>query len=286
MLSYKQIPKNNSMPISYCLCRLGVANFKQTIVYKKESVFKAYEGTVIGQCTNCGLLKTFPTKTNKSFNPQVSRTGFFKSKEKQLTKLFNPVVNKIAKFKNKGTVLDVGCSSGLLLSLLQKKGYFVFGIEPNKEAQQQAQKRIGNNIFLGTLSQFSKGNTTKFDCIVYNHVLEHIEAVNEEFKLIKKHLKKGGILVIGVPNTDNIIFKIRQKYWESLMPNEHVWQFSGKYLINYLASKNFNVQDVSYYNDRRQDYPFLKQVYFRFLSLINKLVGTGEAVLIIAKFAE
>jgi 2-polyprenyl-3-methyl-5-hydroxy-6-metoxy-1,4-benzoquinol methylase len=270
------------MVTSNCLCQRIAVNFKQTIIYKNETVFKAYEGTVIGQCTNCGLLKTFPTKNNKSFNPQVSRTGFYKSEEKQLTKLFYPVVNKINKFKNKGAVLDVGCSSGLLLSLLQKKGYSVSGIEPNKKAQQQAKKRIGNNIFLGTLSQFSKGNRTKFDYIIYNHVLEHIEAVNEEFSLIKKHLKKGGILVIGVPNTNNIIFKIRQKYWESLMPNEHIWHFSDKYLINYLKNNNFRVQDVSYYNDRRQDYPFLKRIYFMFLGLINKLMGTGEAVLIVA----
>ena len=105
-----------------------------------------------------------------------------------------------------------------------------------------------------------------FDCIIYNHVLEHIEDINGEFVLIKKALKKNGTLIIGVPNTDNMIFKIRRKYWESLLPNEHIWHFNAKYLAQYLQKQKFEIIKIRFEDDARKSYPFHKQTYFRLLS--------------------
>lgn len=105
----------------------------------------------------------------------------------------------------------------------------------------------------------------------------------EEINLIKKVLKPGGLLVIGVPNINNIIFFLRQKYWEYLVALEHIWHFSKKYLVNFLNKKGFNVSEVSFSNDRRPDYPILKRGYFYFLSIINKLFNTGELMLIVAQ---
>lgn len=264
---------------SACICQKNKTLFKKIIEYKNETVFKDFEGIVIGQCKNCGVLKTVSAgKTN--FDPKQSRFHLYEEKRDLFIPLFQPIVKKIKQYKKSGTILDVGCSSGLLLELLEKEGFDVFGMEPNKAAYFAARGKFGKKIFFGTLAKY---NHKKFDIVIYNHVLEHIDDINKEFSFVKKILKKDGLLVIGAPNIDNIIFKLRQKYWEPLMPKEHLWYFSKRYLTDFLQKNGFKILDISFSDDKRQDYPPLKQIYFRMLSLVNKLMSTGETMLIIAQ---
>ncbi|MBI4973672.1 class I SAM-dependent methyltransferase [Candidatus Roizmanbacteria bacterium] len=253
-------------------------------MYKNETVFNDYEGTVIGRCENCGILKTFPSRKNKLFNPVTTKVEEYERRKKEFEKLFARLTASVEqRVVRKGSVLDVGCSSGILLSLLKRKGFDVWGLEPNKQAFLYAKKILKNNISNDTLSSYLKKQKMKFDCIIYNHVLEHIEDVNAELSLIKRALKKNGVLIIGVPNTHNMIFKIRRKFWESLLPNEHIWHFNTKYLVEYLQKQGFEIVKIGFEDDARRTYPLLKRVYFTLLSLLNRIMGTGEAVLIIAQ---
>ncbi|OGK40723.1 hypothetical protein A3A74_03850 [Candidatus Roizmanbacteria bacterium RIFCSPLOWO2_01_FULL_35_13] len=270
--------------ISSCICDNGKKSyFRKFISYKNETVFKEFEGIVIGKCENCGILKTFPPESGVKFNPKQSRAEFYDNSQEKFIGLFKPIVNLIKKHKKSGTILDVGCSSGILLTLLKKEEFNIKGIEPNKKAFSIAKNKLGKDIFSGTLQDFLGRNKKKFDCIIYNHVLEHIEDPVEEINLAKKILKRGGILILGVPNTSNIIFYLRQKYWEPLMPNEHIWHFNTKYLISLFKRLDLKVIEKYFSDDGRQDYPLMKKSYFRTLSFVNKFFGTGEAVLLVFK---
>jgi len=218
-----------------------------------------------------------------SFNPKQSRKDMYESRKSFFVDLFTPIVDKIKQYKPSGKILDVGCSSGILLELLKKETYDVFGIEPNKKAFLIAKKRFGQNIFYGILKSFIKKSKKKFDVIIYNHVLEHIEDINTELSLIKKSLKKNGIFVLGLPNTSNCIFYLRKKYWEPLMPLEHIWHFSKKIISDFLKKNRFKILDITFSNDDRKDYPFMKRLYFKILSSLNDILHTGEAMLIVAK---
>ena len=272
------------MIISSCLCRAGKnSTFEKHIEYKSERVFKHFEGIVIGKCSNCGILKTITPKSGIKFNPKQSRGEFYDVNKEKFVELFKPIVQLVKQYVDSGSVLDVGCSSGILLSLLQDEGFNVTGIEPNKAAFEKARKRLGYKAFRGTLKDFIKRKRVKFDCIIYNHVLEHIADPIGEIKLAKKILKKTGVLIIGTPNTNNIIFYLRQKYWEPFMPNEHIWHFHSKYLINLFKKLNFEVADKLFFDDMRKDYPLIKRIYFSTLSTLNKIFNTGEATLLVFK---
>lgn len=265
--------------ISSCICS-EKSNFDITIDYK-NSIFVEYQGVVIGKCRKCGILKTIASKNN--FNPKTSFSPFYEINKEKFRKLFYPVAQKLIFFKKSGDLLDIGCSSGILMEILNEKRFNVWGIEPNRQAYALAKKKFGDKIFCGTLENFLKHNKKQFDIIVYNHVLEHIEDVNKELYLIKKTLRKNGILIIGLPNTSNVIFYLRQKFWELLRPNEHIWHFSKKYVTSYLERKNYKILNITFYNDKREDYPYIKRFYFNILSSINKILNTGETILIIAR---
>ena len=148
---------------SACLCQsIKKSRFKEYIKYKNEGVFRLFEGVVIGKCVNCGLLKTFPPKTNNLFNPKQSRGDFYESSEDKFSQLFKPIVNLIKKYKNNGSVLDVGCSSGILLTLLKKESFNIAGIEPNEDAYKKARDKLGGDVFQGTLQDFIKLSTPNF----------------------------------------------------------------------------------------------------------------------------
>lgn len=268
---------------SYCLCtKDNKVSFKNVIVYRNETIFKKYEGVVIKKCERCGLLKTFPPAWGVFFNPTQSRSDLYENNSVEFAHLFKPIVEQIKNYSKGQSVLEVGCSTGILLSLLQKEGFTVQGIEPNKKAAFIAQQKIGKFIYNGTLPSFSKKNKRTFDCVVYNHVLEHIMDVRHELFVIKKILNPNGVFIIGVPNTNNVVFSIRKKYWESLMPNEHVWHFSTGYLISLFKEYGLVTISTSFTNHKRADYPILKKVYFGTLTLLNKILGTGEALLLVS----
>jgi len=265
--------------VDRCLCQKK-SFFKPIIIYKNGDLFKDYQGVIIGRCLICGILKTFP---NKKFNPQTTHFDYYERNKEFFLNLFQPIVKKLQQFKKSGLVLDVGCSSGIMLEILAQKNFDVYGIEINKKAYQIAAKKFPKKIFYGFLADFLKKTKQQFDVVIYNHVFEHINNLNHEIKLIKKILKTGGILVVGVPNYRNFIFFLRQRFWESLQPNEHIWHFCDRYLINYLEKNNFKILDRYYDNDSRKSYPFIKRVYFQFLIFLNKIFKTGESVVIYAK---
>lgn len=272
------------MVTSSCICKNGQQSaFSPYITYEHETVFSAFEGTVIARCTNCGILKTFPAKNNHHYNPQQSRGVFYEENMQRFRSIFQPIVSLVQKYKPHGYVLDVGCSTGILLALLKEKKYEVFGVEPNLNAYKLARKKLGHNIFNGTLASYARQMNKKFDVIIYNHVLEHIENVTGELILVQKLLKKDGVLVIGVPNVRNFVFTVRQKKWELLMPNEHMWQFSDIYLNQLLSCFGFKTEAVVFDNDYRIEYSLMKQLYFRLLILLNKLFHTGEVLLLVAR---
>lgn len=263
---------------SVCICQKK-SKFSAYITYKNEPAFRDYEGIIIGKCTQCNILKTFSSKTI----PSQSHLETYNKNIEKFRELFQPIISLVKKYKPAGKILDVGCANGLLMTVLKDSGYEVFGIEPNSKAFEQAQHKFKNRVFNGMLKEYIRKHTSKYDVIIYNHVMEHIPDINKEIHCIKQILRPGGIIIIGVPNTNNVVFKLRKKYWESLLPLEHIWHFSDIYLKNYLTQKGFTILDLHHSNHTREDYPILKRVYFSLLTIINRLMGTGEAVLIAAR---
>lgn len=272
------------MILSGCLCKKkGRALFKIIVRYQKETFFKPYNGLIIGKCSNCGLLKTIKTSYHKQNREPINTTDYYEKNQDNIVAAFHPIISEIKRYKTSGNVLDVGCSTGILLTLLKKEGFNPYGIEPNKKAFIRAKKKLGININFGVLNDFIKTNKRQYDLVIYNHTLEHIEYIHEELTLVKKILKNDGIIVVGIPNAANVIFYLRQKYWESLLPDQHIWHFNANYIQKLLEKYGFRILKTSFTDHTRSDYPFLKKTYFSLLSIVNKLIGTGEAVLFIAQ---
>lgn len=99
-------------------------------------------------------------------------------------------------------VLDVGCGTGNFALKAAKKGANVLGIDFAEEAINIAKKtRKHKNL------QFKKLNaaeiTEKYDIIVSIGTLEHMDEPFSTLKILKKHLKPRGKIIVTTPNWTN-----------------------------------------------------------------------------------
>lgn len=99
-------------------------------------------------------------------------------------------------------VLDVGCGTGNFALKAAKRGACVLGIDFAEEAINIAKKtRKHKNL------QFQKLNasevTEKYDIIVSIGTLEHMDEPFSTLKILKKHLKPKGKIIVTTPNWTN-----------------------------------------------------------------------------------
>lgn len=104
-------------------------------------------------------------------------------------------------------ILDIGCGFGQILKGIKDLGYAdLYGIDISKEAVDYC-KSIGLNVDrISDLIGFTKSCKDKFDFIIMNHVLEHIDKskIIETLKAIKEGLlNKGGSFLVTVPNAQS-----------------------------------------------------------------------------------
>jgi len=89
----------------------------------------------------------------------------------------------------------------------------------------------------------------KFDVIVFNDVFEHIPEPNKVLKGCLAHLKPDGLLVLNLPSSTGIFYRISRllaliglesffdRLWQKSLPSPHLHYFNLKNL-NELLSKN------------------------------------------------
>lgn len=193
-------------------------------------------GNTILICPNCGLGLTEGEAVLDYV--RYHRDEIYLKENKQFENIFQKRVRTILRFKQNGSALEVGSSTGLLLSLLQKEGWKVQGIEPSKKAANYAEKQgIPTRIL-----SFEKAKIgQKYDAVIFNHVLEHVDNPLEILKKAHFVLDKNGIIFIDVPHFGSFSAKHKKENWEYILPEEHKWHFTKKSLEYLLKKAGFKL---------------------------------------------
>lgn len=100
--------------------------------------------------------------------------------------------------KKEDTLLDIGAGRGALPEMnFKEQAAYCVGVDPDEVVKtnpyvQEAHVGFGHDMpFLAN---------ERFDVVVSNNVLEHIEDPDNFFKEVGRVLKKGGILITKTPN--------------------------------------------------------------------------------------
>ena len=112
------------------------------------------------------------------------------------------VVKQLEFIGHDKTVLEFGCSTGYVSKLMRDRACTVTGIEIDGDAAESARKFcerviVGDIEELGIRKLFSE---ERFDVALFGDVLEHLKDPKAVLLVAKDLLKKGGFIVLSVPN--------------------------------------------------------------------------------------
>lgn len=191
------------------------------------------------------------------------------------------VLDAIDAVKGPGSLLDVGCGIGILLSEARGRGWEVKGVEVAEWAASYAQEQ-GLPVINSGLRE-AKLAPMSFDVIVMTHVLEHMEHPEEELSEACRLLKADGLLVIRTPNFASLMARWERQDWPLLRAQEHVWFFSPRTLRRLLKEAGLEVTSVRTAVQPRE-YRFTPKDLTRRISYgLAVLFNAGEMMLVFAR---
>lgn len=139
---------------------------------------------------------------------------------------WQPRLETLLKYASGGALLDLGCSSGGFLSLLQGN-WQLHGVEISDEPASKARARTGAQIWVGDVLAAPFANAS-FDAITCFHVFEHMFEPRLVLGKVWDWLKPGGIFLAEMPNIDCQEARFFGSYWYPLELPRHLFHFSPK----------------------------------------------------------
>lgn len=153
-------------------------------------------------------------------------------------------------------VLDIGCNEGMMILYTRNAGVDAefHGIDILPEKKEKSLSRGYKQVILEDLRtlDFKKLGEHTFDVVICSHILEHLEDPGLVLDKIQQVIKKGGILVVGVPigllpgilwrRHITPIFCPRHRISESLKRFGHVTFFTLPALRKLLKNHGFSME--------------------------------------------
>ena len=178
-------------------------------------------------------------------------------------KIFKKLIGSLDKELN---ILDVGCGYGEKLVLMRDLGFNrLVGIDVNKDSVDELRKK---NFNVYTPEEFDKKNNSKFQLILFSHVVEHFE-YRELIAFLENYLslaEKNSYVIIITPLLTNFFYD-NLDHIKPYTPNAFYHLFTDeKHEVQY--SSNFRLKLIDIYF-RKMPLHFFKYNRTSYLGKIN-----------------
>lgn len=168
----------------------------------------------IYSCNECTLLFTNPRPTQDFVLKNYCEGGYYKkfAPDVDWEKMWMRRIGRILRRVRSGRILDVGAGIGTQLHLMRQRGFDVVGTEVSTEAIERARALYGLQLFHGYVEDAPLADES-FDVITMWHVFEHLPYPGKTLGHLATKLRKGGHMVIAVPNNALVQLVSRPRYW-------------------------------------------------------------------------
>ena len=140
------------------------------------------------------------------------------------------------------TVLDFGCGSGENILRLNRKypSWNIYGFDLSQYATEQA-RRSGIKIY-----PYGEESDLKFDLVILNSVIEHLDSPSQTIQNLSRGIKKGGSIRIKTPNFNSLARLLFRNKWHALDSPRHLHLFTLETLKTILIDNNFDVEEITF----------------------------------------
>ena len=150
------------------------------------------------------------------------------------------------------TILDVGCSRGGFGHALRQggEGRVLWGVEADAEAAAAAAPYY-DQLLTGTFPQALEGFEQRFDCAVFNDVLEHMVDPWAALRAAARRLRPDGVVVASVPNVrylpvlSKLVLRGEWTYADTgVLDRGHLRFFTKRSVVELFTTSGFAVEQV------------------------------------------
>ena len=145
-------------------------------------------------------------------------------------------------FEAPGRLLDIGCGSGRYLATMRELGWQPEGLTMVAEQGNALEDQMGIPVLEGSIQDLP--DDREYDAITLWHVLEHLPDPTWDLARIRRHLKPGGRLAIGVPVMDSFEAETLGPQWMGFEVPRHLLFFTRERLRQLLEETGFIVEGV------------------------------------------
>jgi SAM-dependent methyltransferase len=121
-----------------------------------------------------------------------------------LVQLYGRWLDAVERHHRPGTLLDVGCGTGLFLAVARRRGWQVTGIDASVEATAWARSHFDLEVRTGQFAEFA-GDGRRFDVVTMWDIIEHAREPVELLAVARGALNPGGIVALSTPNRRSIL---------------------------------------------------------------------------------
>jgi len=172
-------------------------------------------------CPSCALVYLWPRPSAEEIREMFTRLyttgegsvpelksyyGYCYDDEPQnpLVQLYESWLDRVERLRAPGRVLDVGCGTGLFLSVARRRGWEPYGIDDCEEAVAHARNHFELDPWVGEFADFA-AEGRKFDVITGWDIIEHTRAPLELLEEMRRCLAPGGLIALSTPNQRSIL---------------------------------------------------------------------------------
>jgi SAM-dependent methyltransferase len=241
------LPQTKSCPRGCAICGATAARELYTAPDRLRNSGRTF---VIARCDGCGVLRTLPELNDDELSyyyPADYWGGepsldWIRQSQAEKTQFVN------ACGLRGGRILDVGCGAGFFLRTLDPNVWDPFGVEISKSAADAAECVIGlRRIFAGTLIA-SACEDAYFDVVTFWSALEHTNEPRDNLIEARRILKRGGTLIVQVPNAASYQARWFGGDWFALDAPRHRYHFTPETLVRLLNQTGFDVYRTSFHS--------------------------------------
>jgi 2-polyprenyl-3-methyl-5-hydroxy-6-metoxy-1,4-benzoquinol methylase len=196
----------------------------------------------LDRCKSCTHVFANPTPSPRFIQALYAKTEDPDYEEESLGrgKNFQRILAALGKIHpQKGTLLDVGAATGILMSLARERGWDPDGVEPSSWAVKVAKDKYSLTLMEGSLETVALKRES-YTAVSLIDFIEHISHPYEALSRIHEALKSGGTLCLVTPDIQSLAARVMGKGWWHFRPG-HLAYFSKKSLLTLLERSGFKV---------------------------------------------
>jgi SAM-dependent methyltransferase len=115
--------------------------------------------------------------------------------------------------KSRSRVLEVGCASGTLLSVLREAGHEVFGVDLSSRFAYMAKRLYGIDVVVGDFASMT-WPTSQIDAVLLLGTISNLQNLPFALDCIRAMLKPNGILIFNYPDASSFVAKLYgDQFW-------------------------------------------------------------------------